>query len=133
MIARYDSLDISPEDESFFLPHHFYSSLKDDVMTVKEYENVKKFYQTMKLKDLGELNRTYNFQNTIILCEIFERRSEQLRKLFKHKPHKCNSASSLSVCAHRDQSKCLIALPTDPEHVKSFRKDTNWRIQQCQY
>ena len=45
MIKRYSSLDISPEDGIFFLPHHFYSSLKDDVMTVKEYQNVRKFYQ----------------------------------------------------------------------------------------
>ena len=42
MITRYDSLDISPEDGNFFLPHHFYSSLKDDLMTMEEYENAKK-------------------------------------------------------------------------------------------
>ena len=47
-------------------------------MTNEEYENVKKCYQTMKLNDFGELNKTYNFQDTIILCEIFEQRSEQL-------------------------------------------------------
>ena len=42
MITRYDSLDISPEDGIFFLPHHFHSSLKDDIMTMEEYKNVKK-------------------------------------------------------------------------------------------
>ena len=47
MIARYDSLGISPEKDNFFLPHHFYSSLKDAIMTKEEYENVKKFYQTL--------------------------------------------------------------------------------------
>ena len=61
MITAYDSLDISPEDKYFFLPHYFYSSLKDDVMTMEEHENVKKNYETMKLKDLGELNKIYNF------------------------------------------------------------------------
>ena len=50
MITAYDSLDISPEDKYFFLPHYFYSSLKDDVMTMEEHENVKKNYETMKLK-----------------------------------------------------------------------------------
>ena len=39
----FDSLDISPEEGNFSLPHHFYSSLKEDVMTRKEYENVKNF------------------------------------------------------------------------------------------
>ena len=42
MIARYDSLDISSKDGIFFLQHRFYSNLKDDVMTLEEYENVKK-------------------------------------------------------------------------------------------
>ena len=59
-------MDISPGDGNFFLPHHFHSSLKDDIMTMEEYENVKKNYQTMKSKNLGELNKIYNFQDTII-------------------------------------------------------------------
>ena len=46
----------------------------------------------MKLKNLGELNKLYNFQNTDIfqniLCEIFEQRSSQLQKLFKFNPKK---------------------------------------------
>ena len=41
-------------------------------MKMEEYGNVKKIYQTMKLKNLGELNKIYNFQGTIIFCKIFE-------------------------------------------------------------
>ena len=44
MITRYDSLDIVPENGQFFLPHHFYSSLKDATMTNEEYESIKNFY-----------------------------------------------------------------------------------------
>ena len=82
MIARYDSLDISPKDGIFFLQHRFYSSLKDNGMTLEEYENVKKKknYQTMKRKDLGGLNKIYYFQDTIILYEILEQRPEKLRR-----------------------------------------------------
>ena len=76
----------------------------------------------MKLKDMGELNKIYNFQDIIILCEIFEQRSQHLQKLFKYNPRKCNSASSFSGCVHRDKSKCLIALPTDAEHIRVFEK-----------
>ena len=122
IITRFDSLDIAPENDNFFLPHQFYSSLKDTIMTEEEYNNVKKFYQTLKLKDLGELNKIYNFQYTIILCKIFEQRSDYLHKLFKFNPRKCNSASSFSGCVHRNKSKCLIALPTDAEHVRVFEK-----------
>ena len=34
----------------------------------------------------------------------------------------CNPASSFSGCVHRDKSRCLIALPTEAEHVKVFEK-----------
>ena len=76
----------------------------------------------MKLKNLDELNKIYNFQDTIILCEIFEQRSEHLKTLFKYNPCKYNSASSFSGCVHRDVSKCMIAFPTDAEHVRVFKK-----------
>ena len=55
-------------------------------MSLEEYENVKKFYQTMKLKNLGDLNKIYNFQDTIIFCKMFEQQSEHLQKLFKYNP-----------------------------------------------
>ena len=77
----------------------------------KGYENVKKFYQTMKLENLGELNKIYHFQDTIIL-----------QNLFKFIPRNCNSASSFSGFVHRDKSKCCIALPTATEQVRVFEK-----------
>ena len=76
----------------------------------------------MKLANLGELNKMYSFQDTLILCEIFEQRSFLLQEIFKFNPRKCNSASSFSGCIHRDKSKCCIALPTDAEHVRVFEK-----------
>ena len=57
IITAYDSLDIVPDDGEFFLPHNFYSSLKDTTMSNEEYENVKKIYKTMKLANLGKLNK----------------------------------------------------------------------------
>ena len=71
----------------------------------------------MKLKNLGELNKIYNFPDTIILCKIFEQRSEHLQKLFKYNPRKCNSPSSFSGWVHRDKSKFLRALFADVKHV----------------
>ena len=76
----------------------------------------------MKLKNLGELNRIYNFQDTIIFCEIFEQRSELLQEIFKYNSRKCNSASSFSGWIHCNKSKCSIALPTDPEFIRIFEK-----------
>ena len=36
MRIRYD---ISPDDGRFFFPHNFYSSLKNDIMTMDEYDH----------------------------------------------------------------------------------------------
>ena len=77
----------------------------------------------MKSSNLGELNKIYNFEDAIILCEIFEQRSSRLQEIFKFNPRKCNPLSSFSSCLHRDKSKCckcFIALPTDAEHVRVF-------------
>ena len=87
MINRFDSLDISPKEGNFFLPHHFYLSLKKTI-TTEDYNSIKTLYQMMKLKTLGELNKLYNFQDNIILRKIFENRSHQLQKLFKYNPKK---------------------------------------------
>ena len=76
----------------------------------------------MKLKNLGELNRIYNFQDTIILCEIFEQRSELLQEIFTYNSRKSNSASSFFGWIHRNKSKCSIALPTDAEFIRIFEK-----------
>ena len=115
-------LTLNQKRASFFEPHNFYSSVKDTTMTDEEYENVKRSYQTMILQDHGELNKIYNFQDTIILCEIFEQRSDHLQKLFNYNTRKCNAASSFSGCVHSDKDKCCIALPTDAEHVRVFEK-----------
>ena len=122
LITQYYSLDIVPDDADFLLLHHFFLILKDTVMSDEEYENVKKNYKTLKLQNLGELKKIYNFQDMIILCEIFEQRSFLLQKIFKYNPRKCNSASSFSSCEQRDKSKCCIALPTNAEHVRLFKK-----------
>ena len=76
----------------------------------------------MRLKALGDLNRTCNFQDTAILCEIFEQTSSVFQKLFKYNAKKCNSASSFSGCVQRLRSKSCIAVPTDAEIVRVFEK-----------
>ena len=61
MIIRFDSLDIAPENDVFFLPHHFYSSLKNSIISNEDYNAVKKIYATMGLEKLGELNKLFKF------------------------------------------------------------------------
>ena len=96
--------------------------MKDSVISDEDYNNIKKFYKLLKMSNLGELTKVYNFEDTIILCEIFEQRSDLLKKIFKYNPRKCNSASSFSDCVHRNKSKCCIALPTDTDFVRVFEE-----------
>lgn len=56
LVSDFDSLFIVP-DEEFFKAPQFDSSMKGLVLSQKEYENVKKFYTTLKLSNLGELNQ----------------------------------------------------------------------------
>ena len=83
MVRKIDSLDIRPEDGDFFDHESFYSTLKEKNISKEEYENVETFFRLLRLKTLGDLNKIYNLQDTSILCEIFEKRSSQLQKLFK--------------------------------------------------
>ena len=57
-------------------------------MSGEDYGNVKKFYTLLKMSNLRELNKVYNFQDTIILCEISEQRSELLKKNILIQPKK---------------------------------------------
>ena len=75
-----------------------------------------------RLKTLGDMNRIYNFQDTMILCEIFEPRASLLEKLLKLYPRKCNSASSFSGTVHKSKSKCNIVMPTNTEQIRVFKK-----------
>ena len=120
IITDFESLNITPEKE-FFLHEDFYSGLKEKNISQEEYENVKKF-KILRLKSLGDLNRIYNFQDTAILCEIFEQRSPLLQKPFKFNAKKCNSVSTFSGCIQRRKSKCFIALPTDAEFIRVIEK-----------
>ena len=68
------------------------------------------------------MNKIYNFQDTLILFEIFQQRVTLLETLFEFNPRKCNSASSFSGNVHRNKSKCNIVMPTDAEKTRVFEK-----------
>ena len=121
MITDFHSLNLRP-DGDFFKGESFYSTLKEKNISEEEYEKVKNFFTILRLKTLGDLNKIYNFQDTTILCEIFEQRANLLQKLFKYNPRKCNSASGFSGCVQRLKSKCCIALPVDAEITRVFEQ-----------
>ena len=74
------------------------------------------------MRNLGDMNDLYNMQDVILLCEIIENRFEKMHKKFGFNPRKCNSASTLSGCIQRNQSKVILTLPTNYEHAEIFEK-----------
>ena len=110
-IRNTESLDSVPQNE-FFDHTEFYSSLKQATVSKEEYENCKFLYQKLKMRNLGDLNDLYNVQDVILFCELIENRFQLMHEKFGFNPRKINSASTLSTCVQRDQSKVLIALPT---------------------
>ena len=122
-ITQLDSLRSRPQlGEESFNKGDFYSTLREKAVEEQEYEDVKKFFTLLNLKTLGDLNKYYNIQDTLILCVVFERRADMLQRLFKFNPRKCNSASELSGYAHRNKSKCNNVLPLNAEVIKLFEK-----------
>ena len=76
----------------------------------------------MRLDKLSELNDIYNFQDTIILCKIFQNREIERMRKFPYNLRKCTSASSLSGCIHRFLLKAIIVLPKWAEIVDLLNK-----------
>ena len=103
-IVDLNSLEIIPEKE-FFEYTEFFSKLNGHKIPTEIYEDMKYLYTILKMRNLGDMNDLYNMQDVILLYEIIE-----------------NSASILSGCVQRNQSKVIIALPTNHEHAEIFEK-----------
>ena len=120
-LKSYEDLDAESEG-GFFAKTEFFSSLKNKIILDADYENVKKFWQILRLKKLSELNNIYNFQDTIILCEIFENGAKEMMKRFPYKLRKCTSASSQSSCIHRYLSKVINVFQHRPSLLMYSRR-----------
>ena len=82
-IKSCEDLNCVPENQ-FFSKTEFYSLLKNEIISDEGYENIKKIWRILRLKKLSKLNDIYNFQDTIILCENFENRAEEMIKKFPY-------------------------------------------------
>ena len=110
-IKLHEDLNSVSENE-FFPLSEFHSSLKNEIISDGNYENVKKIWQLLRLTKLSDLNDINNFQDIIIFCEIFENRVTEMVKKFPYNPRKCSSGSLLSSCIQRFLSQVIISLAT---------------------
>ena len=87
--------------------------MKGKAESDKQYENAKKNYTLLNMRNLSDLNDLYSAQDIILFLEIMEKRFSIMQEETLYKPRKCNSASKLSGCMQREQSKIILALPTN--------------------
>ena len=99
-----------------------FSELKLSAVDDESYENSKYLYQSLKMRNLGDLNDLYNTQDVILLTEIIESRFQAMQNAYDFNLRKCNSASSLSGCIEREMSKVIWALTTKYQHVETFEQ-----------
>ena len=96
IILDMESFFIKPENE-FQEKTEFFSELKQSAVNDDHYENSKYLYQSLKMRNLGDLNDFYNTQDVILLTEIIESWFEAMKNTYGFNPRKCNLASSMSV------------------------------------
>ena len=111
-----------PEDGIFFSKEEFFSTLKGQAVNNDDYENSKKLFILLKMQNLSDLNDLYNAQDVILLLEIIENRFQEMQNECGYNTRKVNSASKLSGCIQREQSKIVLALPTDNKQMETFEK-----------
>ena len=101
---------------------NFFSELKQSVVNDEDYKNSKYLYQTLKMRNSGDVNDLCNTQDIILLTEITESRFQAMQNTYGFNPIKCNSASSMSGCIEREMSKIILALPTKYNHLEIFEE-----------
>ena len=111
-INSFHDLDAVPNQDGFFAKTEFYSTLRNQIKSGDQYECIRKFWNLLQLRKLSDLNEFYNLQDSIILCETFEKRTEEIMKKLPYNPLKCTSASSLSDSMHGYSLEVLILFPT---------------------
>ena len=119
IIVDMESFFIKPDNE-FWEKREFFSELKLSAVNDESYENLKYLYQSLKMRNLGDLNDLCNTQDVILLTEIIENQFQAIQNTCGFTPRKCNSASSMSGCIEREMSKVILTLPTKHEHVEIF-------------
>ena len=76
-----ESFFINPENE-FREKTEFFSELKQSAVNDDHYENSKYLYQTLKMRNLGDLNVFYNTHDVILLTEITESWFEAMKNTY---------------------------------------------------
>ena len=122
------SLSIVPEDGIFYSRDKFFSMLKGNALDEESYKNAKKLFILLRKRNLSDLNDLYNVQDIILLLEMMENRFQSMQEKSGYNPRITKSASKLSGCIQREQSKVILALLTNNNQMEVFEKTVAGRF-----
>ena len=91
------SLSIVPEDGIFYSRDEFFSMLKGSAVGEESYENAKKLFILLRMRNLSDLIDLYNVQDVILPLEMMENRFQSIQKKSGYNPRIINLARSLAV------------------------------------
>ena len=74
VVTGFDSLSATPENGDFWNIETFYSRLRDEGISQKEWEGCRKLFKVLKMRNLSDFNDIYNIQDVFILGVILEYR-----------------------------------------------------------
>ena len=75
----FDSLSATPENGDFWNIETFYSRLRDEGISQKEWKGCRKLFKVLKMRNLSDFNDIYNIQDVFILSLILEYRWQKSR------------------------------------------------------
>ena len=116
------SLSIVPEDRIFYSRDEFFSALKGSAVDEESYYNAKQLFILLRMRNLSDLNYLYKVQDVILLLEMMENSFQSMQEKSGYNPRIINSASKLSGCIQREQSKVILALSTNNNQMEVFEK-----------
>ena len=109
-VMGFNSLSTVPESDNFWPIESFYSRLRDEGISQKEWEMCKKIFKVMKMRNLSDFNDIYNIQDVIILAVILEYCWQKIKDDTGFDPRCLMSVSTMSGAIKRIKSKVELLI-----------------------
>ena len=116
VVTGFHSLS-TPNNGDFWNMETFYSRLRDEGISQKEWEGRRKLFNVLKMRNLSDFNDIDNIQDVFILGVILEYRWQKMKDETGFDPRCSTSASTLSGAIERIKSKVILTYPRNAEVV----------------
>ena len=118
-------------DENTILPKEaFYSQLNSENITDKDYEHVKKVWETFEIENFGEYHDLFVQCDIFVLADVFGNFKNKCTKIYGLDPAHFLSAPGLAWQACLKETKVELELLTDTDMLLMVEKVTRGGI--CQ-